>query len=141
MWVRGGAALVGLEGKVLAYDKDPTRVERLKRNLAAAGAGNVEAHVANFTALDLTDPEFSDVKALLLDPSCRSALPPRHATGITPHLFVFVLPVFLTRRSRRSLAPRGGLTCSSARCHTHGGLWLGARSSSRPSGPEGDIKS
>lgn len=72
---------MGSEGKVLAYDKDATRVERLERNLAAAGAKHAEAHVADFTALDLTDSKYSAVKALLLDPSCRSVFPPWHAAA------------------------------------------------------------
>eukprot|EP00884_Botryococcus_braunii_P014831 jgi/Botrbrau1/23349/Bobra.0051s0008.1 len=64
------AAMVGLQGRVLAFDKDPKRLELLKRNALAAGATNIEANVADFLSLDLGDPKYAGVKALLLDPSC-----------------------------------------------------------------------
>lgn len=65
------AALVGRTGKVIAFDKDPTRLERLKGNAARAGAaGIISARVADFLSIDPSDSEFSKVEAVLLDPSC-----------------------------------------------------------------------
>jgi len=57
---------------VLAVDKDPARLARLRRAVAAAGAGDrVDPRCADFLALDLAgDAAFAAVRGILLDPSC-----------------------------------------------------------------------
>ena len=53
------AALLGGEGRVLAFDRDPQRLARLRANVKAAAASNVEAELADFLSLPLaTDPSF-----------------------------------------------------------------------------------
>lgn len=53
------AALMQGEGSVLAFDKDPRRLQRLKANAAATGAHCIRARVADFLQLPLaTSPEF-----------------------------------------------------------------------------------
>jgi len=57
---------------VLAVDKDPARLARLRRAVAAAGAADrVDPRCADFLALDLAgDAAFAAVRGILLDPSC-----------------------------------------------------------------------
>ena len=44
---------------MLAFDRDPKRLARLKANAKAAAASNVEAQQADFLSLPLaTDPDF-----------------------------------------------------------------------------------
>ena len=64
--------MVGETGRVLAFDKDPRRLARLRANAAAAGAsGCITARCADFLALSLASaPEFAAVTGALLDPSC-----------------------------------------------------------------------
>lgn len=64
------AALMRNSGKVFAFDKDPRRLERLKRNAAAAGASCIEAALFDFLEVDPSDPKYAAVRGLLLDPSC-----------------------------------------------------------------------
>ncbi|KAK9806991.1 hypothetical protein WJX72_009771 [[Myrmecia] bisecta] len=65
------AALLGPGfGKVLAFDKDARRLERLRAAATVAGAANVIAQQADFLALDLLAPEYGNVRGVLLDPSC-----------------------------------------------------------------------
>ena len=47
---------------MLAFDRDPKRLARLKANAKATGAANIEAQVADFLSLPLaTDPRFRSV--------------------------------------------------------------------------------
>lgn len=56
---------------VIAFDKDNNRLERLKQNVLLAGAeAFIDARCADFLSIDPQSPEFSDVKGILLDPSC-----------------------------------------------------------------------
>ncbi len=56
------AAMVGASGRVLAFDKDPKRLKRLRDNVERAGAGGiVTARCADFLALDTSAPEFAEV--------------------------------------------------------------------------------
>lgn len=65
------AALVGVEGKVRAFDADVRRLKRLKANCALAGAGDiVTARCQDFLTLDPEAPEYAAVRGVLLDPSC-----------------------------------------------------------------------
>lgn len=59
------------QGRVLAFDRDPRRLELLRRNVERAGAAAVvAAERADFLALDPSAPDFRSVRAVLLDPSC-----------------------------------------------------------------------
>ncbi|EFJ46755.1 hypothetical protein VOLCADRAFT_62249, partial [Volvox carteri f. nagariensis] len=65
------AAIMKNQGRVLAFDKDPRRLARLKANASLVGATScVEARLADFLSLDPTAPEFKEVRGVLLDPSC-----------------------------------------------------------------------
>ncbi len=67
----GVTALVTTKGRVFAFDKDSRRLQLLQRNARSAGADHVHAEVADFLSVDLQAKEYSGVKGLLLDPSCR----------------------------------------------------------------------
>lgn len=57
--------------RVLAFDRDPARLELLESRIAAAAATDrVVARCADFLSLDPLSPEFAHVTAVLLDPSC-----------------------------------------------------------------------
>jgi ubiquinone/menaquinone biosynthesis C-methylase UbiE len=47
------AALMENRGRVLAFDKDPQRLKRLRSNAAAAGATCISARLADFLQLPL----------------------------------------------------------------------------------------
>ncbi|GLI69443.1 hypothetical protein VaNZ11_014055, partial [Volvox africanus] len=64
------AAMLGNKGRVLAFDKDPKRLVRLRANAALTGASCIEARLADFLSLNPTAPEFREVRGVLLDPSC-----------------------------------------------------------------------
>ncbi|GIL96554.1 hypothetical protein Vretimale_2342 [Volvox reticuliferus] len=64
------AAIMGNKGRVLAFDKDPKRLARLRSNAVLTGASCIEARLADFLSLDPTAPEFREVRGVLLDPSC-----------------------------------------------------------------------
>jgi putative methyltransferase len=72
--VGGGAAADSKnkkQARVLAFDRDPRRLELLRRNVERAGASSiVRAERADFLALDPLAPQFAAVRAVLLDPSC-----------------------------------------------------------------------
>jgi 25S rRNA (cytosine2278-C5)-methyltransferase len=58
-------------GRVLAFDRDPRRLELLRASVERAGASAVVAcRRADFLALDPSAAEFRGVRAVLLDPSC-----------------------------------------------------------------------
>lgn len=55
-------AQVGPSGRVLAFDKDPKRLKRLRDNVARCGAGGiVTARCADILALDTSADEFAEV--------------------------------------------------------------------------------
>lgn len=64
------AALMGGKGSVLAFDRDPKRLDRLKANAAATGATNIVAQQADFLSLDMCSDELREVRGVILDPSC-----------------------------------------------------------------------
>ena len=64
------AALMGDRGRVLAFDRDPKRLERLKANAALTGATSIEAHCRDFLETDPFSAELAGVQGILLDPSC-----------------------------------------------------------------------
>lgn len=64
------AALMGGKGSVLAFDRDPKRLDRLKANAAATGATNIVAQQADFLSLDMCSDELREVRGVMLDPSC-----------------------------------------------------------------------
>jgi putative methyltransferase len=57
--------------KIFAFDKSARRAELLGRRMTEAGADSlVECRNEDFTAIDIDDPLFSNVTAVLVDPSC-----------------------------------------------------------------------
>ncbi|WIA09502.1 hypothetical protein OEZ85_008901 [Tetradesmus obliquus] len=57
--------------RVFAFDKDPKRLKRLQANVAKTGAGSIVLpRQADFLTLDPTAAEFSEVRGVILDPSC-----------------------------------------------------------------------
>lgn len=69
---RGNKENVGKDGpKVFAFDKSPRRAELLARRMAEAGADSiVRCRNEDFTAVDVHSSLFSNVRAVLVDPSC-----------------------------------------------------------------------
>ncbi|QDZ24370.1 rRNA methyltransferase [Chloropicon primus] len=59
-------------GKIFAFDLDPNRFERLKKNVRHCGAGSIVLpELRDFLAVDhRKEKKFAAVKAILLDPSC-----------------------------------------------------------------------
>ncbi|EIE18290.1 S-adenosyl-L-methionine-dependent methyltransferase [Coccomyxa subellipsoidea C-169] len=94
------AALMEGKGRVLAFDKDPKRLKRLKANAAATGADCITARVADFLQLPLaTSPEFRNVRGALVDPSCSGS-------GTTLSRMDFLLPSHAAQHSPRSEGDR-----------------------------------
>lgn len=55
---------------MIAYDKDPRRLARLRANASRTGATCIEARLGDFLAADPRDGAFAGVRGVLLDPSC-----------------------------------------------------------------------
>ena len=64
-----GAALMRNKGQVMAFDRDPVRLKRLKANANLTGA-NIEACCQDFLQADMASGEFMNVQGVILDPSC-----------------------------------------------------------------------
>ncbi|CAA0838040.1 S-adenosyl-L-methionine-dependent methyltransferases superfamily protein [Striga hermonthica] len=64
------ASLMKGEGKIVACELNKERVKRLKYNVELAGATNVVVRHDDFLNLEPTDPSYSKVRGILLDPSC-----------------------------------------------------------------------
>ncbi|XP_015384498.1 25S rRNA (cytosine-C(5))-methyltransferase NSUN5 isoform X4 [Citrus sinensis] len=86
------AALMKGKGKIVACELNKERVRRLKDTIKLSGAANIEVLHGDFLNLDPKDPAYSEVRAILLDPSCSGSgtaaerldhLLPSHASGHT----------------------------------------------------------
>jgi len=64
------AALVGVPGKVFAFERDQKRFEILQKMLNRAGCSNVLPACADFLTLNPLDPKYAKVEYCLVDPSC-----------------------------------------------------------------------
>jgi putative methyltransferase len=64
------ASIMENNGKIFAFDLDPQRVPLLQKTVERAGATNVESKCADFLKIDPNDPQYSQVRGILLDPSC-----------------------------------------------------------------------
>ncbi|KAF8656783.1 hypothetical protein AX16_002335 [Volvariella volvacea WC 439] len=64
------SALMGSQGKIYAFERDRRRFSTLKTMLSKAQCKNVEPLNADFLSLDPSDPQYSQVTHILLDPSC-----------------------------------------------------------------------
>ncbi|XP_052274457.1 28S rRNA (cytosine-C(5))-methyltransferase-like [Dreissena polymorpha] len=64
------AAILNNKGKVLAFDKDPKRLDILKKMVGKAGATCVIPRCLDFLRTDPQDAQFKDVEYILVDPSC-----------------------------------------------------------------------
>ena len=63
---------------VFAFDKSPQRLALLRRRMKEANAAAVRSSQRDFLAVDPHDPEWSHVRAVLLDPSCSGTGMPQH---------------------------------------------------------------
>lgn len=69
--VGGGSCHRKRKHKVFAFDKDPRRLELMRRRVDEAGlADTIEARLQDFLEVDPLDRRFAGVTAILLDPSC-----------------------------------------------------------------------
>ncbi|KAF5830704.1 S-adenosyl-L-methionine-dependent methyltransferase [Dunaliella salina] len=65
------AALMQGKGRIIAFDKDPSRLRRLQATAQLAGAVDViDARCQDVLSLDPASPEFAQVQGVILDPSC-----------------------------------------------------------------------
>ncbi|KAJ4709007.1 RNA (C5-cytosine) methyltransferase [Melia azedarach] len=84
------AALMKGTGRILACELNKERVKRLEDTIRLSSASNIEVLHGDFLNLDPKDPAYSEVCAILLDPSCSGSgtaaerldyLLPSHAAG------------------------------------------------------------
>lgn len=64
------AALMKGKGKIVACELNMDRVKLLQNTIRVAGANNVEVHHGSFLDIDPEDSAYSELRAILLDPSC-----------------------------------------------------------------------
>ncbi|KAG9049126.1 hypothetical protein FS837_011138 [Tulasnella sp. UAMH 9824] len=64
------SALMGSTGRVIAFEKDKKRFATLEKMVSKAGCKNVETNCQDFLQTQPSDPTFSEVTHILLDPSC-----------------------------------------------------------------------
>ncbi|XP_060565814.1 28S rRNA (cytosine-C(5))-methyltransferase-like [Ruditapes philippinarum] len=64
------AAIMGNQGKVLAFDKDAKRLSTLKKLVSKAGATCVHAECKDFLSVKPHDDMYRNVEYILVDPSC-----------------------------------------------------------------------
>lgn len=64
------AALMEGKGKIIACEVNEKRIRRLHETVKLAGASNVKVWHQDFLKLDVSSSVLSQVKAILLDPSC-----------------------------------------------------------------------
>ncbi|KAH7574412.1 hypothetical protein JRO89_XS03G0293100 [Xanthoceras sorbifolium] len=64
------AAFMKGKGKIIACELNKERVKRLEETIRLSGAANIEVLNGDFLKLDPKDPAYSEVRAILLDPSC-----------------------------------------------------------------------
>jgi len=59
------------EGKIIAFERSPSRLNTLKQRVRHHGAGHIIAEIgADFTETSIDDQMFKDVTHILIDPSC-----------------------------------------------------------------------
>ncbi|KAL3861136.1 hypothetical protein ACJMK2_007205 [Sinanodonta woodiana] len=64
------ASLIRNKGKIFAFDKDARRMSTMKKLIGTAGVSCVECLCQDFLTVDPTDPKYSMVEYVLVDPSC-----------------------------------------------------------------------
>ncbi|MCO5557706.1 hypothetical protein L7F22_011277 [Adiantum nelumboides] len=64
------AALMKGKGQIFACELNKNRIKRLYEIVKLAGASNVKVMHQDFLKLDVNDPSLSQVKGIILDPSC-----------------------------------------------------------------------
>ncbi|XP_074869793.1 28S rRNA (cytosine-C(5))-methyltransferase isoform X2 [Carettochelys insculpta] len=81
------AAILKNKGQIFAFDLDPKRLATMSTMLVRAGVTCCELASEDFLAVDPTDPKFSNVSYILLDPSCSgSGMVNRQAGESTPSM-------------------------------------------------------
>jgi putative methyltransferase len=66
------AAALGMQGKLTALERDPTRFQVLSRRMREFGAAEQRTSILNtdFLSLDPKDERWKDVRCILADPTC-----------------------------------------------------------------------
>ncbi|KAG8934770.1 hypothetical protein FRC01_000451 [Tulasnella sp. 417] len=64
------SALMDNTGRIVAFEKDRKRFTTLEKMVSKAGCKNVETNCQDFLQTQPSDPRFSQVTHILLDPSC-----------------------------------------------------------------------
>ena len=64
------AALMKNNGKIYAFDMDQGRCNKMKVTVKNAGASIIECQSTDFLSVKHNDKRYSQVKAVLVDPSC-----------------------------------------------------------------------
>ncbi|OAW00204.1 hypothetical protein PTTG_25200 [Puccinia triticina 1-1 BBBD Race 1] len=64
------SSIVGLSGKVWAFEKDKQRFRVLQEMIKLAGCTNVQCINGDFLAVDHSDARFQNVSHIMVDPSC-----------------------------------------------------------------------
>ncbi|KAK8956161.1 hypothetical protein KSP40_PGU012715 [Platanthera guangdongensis] len=64
------AALMQGKGKIVACEINKSRIKHLEDTIRRSGAHNVQVIHRDFLDIKADDPTFSEVRAILLDPSC-----------------------------------------------------------------------
>ncbi|MBW0465176.1 hypothetical protein O181_004891, partial [Austropuccinia psidii MF-1] len=64
------SAMVGKNGKVWAFERDPERFVTLQEMVSKAGCTNVECVLGDFLSIKHSDQRFKNVSYIMVDPSC-----------------------------------------------------------------------
>ncbi|XP_010669353.2 25S rRNA (cytosine-C(5))-methyltransferase NSUN5 isoform X1 [Beta vulgaris subsp. vulgaris] len=99
------AALMKGKGKIVACELNKDRVKLLQNTIQVAGANNVEVQHGDFLKINPDNPAYSELRAILLDPSCSGSgtaadrldhLLPSHMNNQTGHSDVMRLTKLAT---------------------------------------------
>jgi putative methyltransferase len=65
------ASIMGGDGRVIAFERNPQRCAMLRNRMEAVGAaGTVRVQEQDFTTVSPSDPQYAKVECALVDPSC-----------------------------------------------------------------------
>jgi putative methyltransferase len=76
------ASIMGGDGRVVAFERNPQRCTMLRNRMEAVGAaGTVKVVEQDFTTVSPNDPQYSNVSCALVDPSCSGSGNVAYMTG------------------------------------------------------------